>query len=129
MFIDPGDRVAVTDEADNTVWIKAKMDLATRNRVEDAIAAVDAGDSDAVQLHLGSYNTALLVHNIVAWEGPSFVDGKGKPVACTAANIRRLDPDEPLVDMVLREISRRNRRPEAPDPNSPTANGSTSDTG
>lgn len=130
MFIDPKERVTVTDERGNTVWIKAKMDVATKHKVEDAVAAIgDDMGTEAVQIHIGSYNTALLIHNIVAWEGPDFMDEREKPVPCTPANIRRLDPDEPLVDMVLREINRRNARSQAPDPNSLTDDGSTSDTG
>jgi hypothetical protein len=125
MFVDPQARVAVSDEQGNTIWIRAKMDVATKNRVHDAIAAVDGASDDVVELHLGSYNTALLVHNIVAWEGPAFGDARGRTVPCTRQNIERLDPDEPLVTQVLGEISRRNVRPESPDPNSPTTDGST----
>lgn len=128
MFINPANRVAVSDEKGNTVWIRAKMDVATKGVVQDEIAAVGTGDADSVEIHTGSYNTALLVHNILDWEGPAFVDEGGRPVRCTPQHIKRLDPDEPLVDKVLEEIQRRNLRPESPDPNSPTTDGSTSAT-
>jgi len=49
---------------------------------------------------------ALLTHNILGWQGPSFAS-----VSCTPSNIAMLDQDEPLVGRVLQEINDRNVSP------------------
>jgi len=102
MFVD-GAPVAVSDGA-NTILIKPKMDFGTKQRCMDALAAVgrEQGEMD-MELRLGAYQLALMVENVVGWQGPAFTG-----VACNAANIGRLDPDEPLVDQVLAEIVKRN---------------------
>lgn len=120
MFVDTT-RVAVT-EGENTIYIKPKMDYGTRNAILGAAAdaRLDAkGNVSAPKIEVGRYQNALLVHNIVAWEGPAFAT-----VVCTPANILRLDPDEPLVVKVLEEIARRNPQKQSPVPNSRTASGS-----
>ena len=130
MFIRRDERVPVSDDAGNVMYIKPKMDVKTKGRVTDALAAIsslgESGEDPEVALNLGSQNCVLLVNNVVAWEGPAFADDKGARIPCTREWIERLDPDEPLVGLVLAEINRRNVRPTSPDPNSPTASGSTS---
>ena len=109
MFI-RGDAVPVsednapTGQDPNIIYIKPKMDVRTRNEVigSGSRVAVQEGVAD-VNFDVGGYQTALLVNNIVRWEGPAF-DG----VACTPEAIGSLDPDEPLVEKVLDEIARRN---------------------
>lgn len=111
MFIDSQARVPVTLDG-NTIYIKAKMDLATRSAVQDEIAAKGAGSDEVEVRGIGSYRMALLVHNIVGWEGPAF-----EGVTCNRTNIMRLDPEEPLVEAVAAEIGERNKPKESPDPN------------
>lgn len=119
MFV-ADNRVPVTDERGNTVYIRAKMDFGTRNKVIGAVARVHPnGEGAETEMDLGAYNTALLTQNILAWEGPDF-----NGVPCTAANIARLDPDEPLVDQVLAEINTRNTKAaNEPSPKSSTNGG------
>lgn len=107
MFVDPNERVPVT-VGENTVSIRAKMNAAITAKVNDEFSLI-AGQNEGLG-GMGSYSLALLVHNIVAWEGPDFVDAGGKPIPCTRANIERLDPDDPLVEAVREEIGRRNQR-------------------
>jgi hypothetical protein len=130
MFVRRDERVPVSDDAGNVMYIKPKMDVKTRGRVTDSLAAISslgaAGEDPEVALNLGSQNCVLLINNVVAWEGPEFVDEKGVRIPCTREWIERLDPDAPLVNKVLAEINARNVRPVSPDPNAPTASGSTS---
>ena len=130
MFVDRNEKIGVSDEKGNTVFVRPKMDVGTSGRVTDAIASISRlgsqDDGTEISLNLGSQNAVLLVHNILDWQGPDFEDGRGRKVPCTRDNILRLDPDEPLVGLVLAEINRLNVRPVSPDPNSPTASGSTS---
>jgi len=132
IFIDPNDRVAVTD-GENTIWIKAKMDEATRAAVHDEIGArgligENVDMEDAQVQGLGSYRLALLIHNVVGWSGPLFeeVDKKGrkKPIPCNRFWIRRLDPDNPLTIKARERISELNTTAESPDPNDLDASGS-----
>lgn len=129
-------RVAITatgviDEKDITadmdvVFIRPKMDYGTRQRVlgsaakliqgkagnrkqrRAAAAAKKRSDANDVQFDIGAYQIALLAHNILAWQGPAFAGH-----ACVAASIETLNPDEPLVQRVLQEISDRNTDPNA----------------
>ena len=108
--------VSVPEDPDNIIYIKAKMDYGTKQRVQQAMLQVTLGQAStpsAMPLDMGAYNIALLVHNIVRWDGPAFAG-----VSCTPANIERLDSDEPLVEAVLAEINRRNKGRDDSDPNS-----------
>lgn len=124
MFING--RVAVTahgviDEKDITphddvIFIRTKMDYGTRQRVIGAMVKAERKSEKTVRgkkgktaavpemgFDVAAYQIALLTHNILEWRGPSFAG-----VACSPANIERLDPDEPLVKAVLEEIGERN---------------------
>jgi hypothetical protein len=118
MFISD-ERVPIADDQGNTVYIRSKMGRAVFNAVLGDAMQMEAGQKDA-KMNIGEYLTSLLVHNIVAWEGPAFTDERGKPIPCTAENIGKLDVDEPLIDRVAEEIAQRNPRKQA-DPNSATA--------
>lgn len=101
------ERVPVTVEGDpNTIYIKPKMDYGTQQRVVGAGAQfkqqAGGGDTTAA-FDLGAYNNALLVENIVGWAGPDLDN-----LECTPAAILSIDPDDPLLDAVLKEINDRN---------------------
>lgn len=99
------DRVAVSLENDpHIIWIRAKMDFGTRQKIYSAMAQITAGlgDQPQVGFDMGAYQMALLQHNILAWEGPDF-----KGVPCTPENIGHLDPDDPLVQKTADEIAAR----------------------
>ena len=122
----------VTDEKDLTdaidvVFIRPKMDFGTRNKVVGAAAKLaqqaqqakggrradrrKAKDRAGMEFDVGAYQTALLVHNILGWAGPSF-----RGFACTPENISAIDPDEPIVTAVLDAIADRNNQPEDDSP-------------
>jgi hypothetical protein len=117
------ERIPVTDGTD-TIYIRGKMDYGTTQRVRGSIFAL-AGDLDnpTGKLNLGEANIALLVHNIVAWEGPGFTDdATGKPIPVTPQNIETLPADDPLIDAVLAKIAELNPR-RATDPKDSTSTG------
>ena len=116
MFISPSAKVPVTLDG-NTIYIRAKMDAGTRALVQNEIAATNNVSKDTEITGLGSYSLALLVHNIVAWEGAAFVDERGQPIPCNKLTIGRLDLDEPLIELVREEIGKRNAPKESPSPN------------
>lgn len=126
MFVSD-ERVPVTLDGQNIIYIRAKMDVGTKGRVQDGLIAAGFGNNGAtsIGLKVGSYNTVLLENNIVAWEGPLF-EQSGQKIPCTPYNIRRLDPDAPLIDAVLEEISRRNPQKTSGNPKSPAPAGSMS---
>jgi len=107
----------ISDTPPNVIWIKAKMDVATDARVKNELVKM-AGDNKTMEMHLGENQLALLIHNIVKWEGPDLGD-----IPCTPEQIRKLDPTEPHIALVLEEIARRNVRKESPLPKSPTEPG------
>jgi hypothetical protein len=116
MFINPSAKVPVTLDG-NTIYIRAKMDAGTRALVQNEIAATNNVGKDTEITGLGSYSLALLVRNIVDWEGPAFMDEKGQKREVSRANISMLDLDDPLVELVREEIGKRNAPKESPSPN------------
>jgi hypothetical protein len=110
MFIDPGARIPVSDGQGNTIYIRAKMDVATEGQFKDALVRITGGRKAVKSFQVGRAQTALLQLNIVAWEGPRFAG-----VPCNHTMIGRLDPHEPLVVQVLEEIDRRNAPPALPE--------------
>lgn len=131
---DPAQVISTTPPS--VIYIRARMDVETSGKVSSEL--VKLGDDRAIESHLGANQTALLVHNIVRWEGPLFLetdadnqpllDGQGRtiPIRCTPENIRKLDPNDPFIADVLEEIARRNRKRESPKGASATTNGATS---
>lgn len=137
MFIDASKRVPITefergtvldDDGNplepNVVYIRPRMDVGTKNKVTGAMLKMGGGE---VEIDLGANLTALLVHNILGWDGPDFRDEHGRPLPVTEERIRQLDPSEPLVERVINEISERNKPKASPNPKSAAPNGSTSD--
>lgn len=101
----------VTPEMD-VIFIRAKMDYGTTQRVIGAATKVmvQSGRRKTARtkakdmaMDVGAFQVALLVLNVLDWQGPSFVG-----VPCVPTNIERLDPSEPLVQRVLTEIGERN---------------------
>lgn len=91
-----------------TINIRRRLNLGQKTRIESA-AAMAAGGRDSNLIG------ALMEAYIHSWSGALF-----EGVVCNAENIRKLDPDNPLVELVHDEIAerfgRRGER-EAPDPN------------
>jgi hypothetical protein len=112
------EKIAVTIDGQNTIFIRGKMPLGIRNKVRDELLRMDLDDNGQstgqANITTGASQTALLAHNITGWSGPEFV---GMP--CNRVNIEQLDPDEPLVKLVLEKIAEYNPAPVA-DPNSTT---------
>lgn len=122
MFVSD-ERVAVTVDGKDVIYIRPKMGAKTKALLQDQLVRITgkAGDEAAqMEFTSGAYQIALLVANIVGWEGPGF-----DTVKCVAINIERLDPDTELYDRVLGEIAERNplTKEKAPDPNSSSAGG------
>lgn len=124
MFVDPSAKVAVT-LGENTVYVRAKMSAGTKALLEDEIKTggsvrrSDGGEvvDEAEMSGFGTYAMLLRVHNIVAWDGPDFVDDEGKPIPCTRTNIMRMDPTTELYELVGDRIGELNKKAGSPDPN------------
>lgn len=126
MFVNPQAELSVSDEKGNTIYIKAHMDFADNAKIEAAFmqlklknrqaqngAARPQEDADMdidATVAISAQHVALLETNIKRWEGPDF-----EGVPCTRANIKLLNPNEPLVVKVLEKINEQNNPPtEAP---------------
>lgn len=97
------DRVAISDDAGNTVYVRRKMDLGAVSRVQGA--------------KQGEQLIALYVTNILAWQGPDF-----KGMDCSPENIEKLDPNDPFWEQVATRIAELNKR-ETSDPLAPMTDG------
>lgn len=90
------ERIPVTDDKGNTVYLRGgRMGWGVRNRVIRDAMGPDGTPDDFTAA------TALLLHSIVAWEGPDF---DGKPI--TMAALDDLDPD--LGDRLLAVVREQN---------------------
>ena len=90
------DRLAVSDEAGNTVWVRRKMDLGAVSKIQ--------GAKDGDELIM------LYVANILGWTGPDF-----KGLDCTPEVIATIDPNDPFWELVANKIAELNTR-EVADP-------------
>lgn len=95
------DRVAVSDDAGNTVYIRRKMDLGAVSRIQGA--------------RPGEQLVQLYVANILAWEGPDF-----RGLACTPEVIATIDPNDPFWEQVANRIAELNPQKAATVPLSST---------
>lgn len=124
------ERIPISDDEGNTIWIRGKMDVGTVGKVKAAaftmIVKAGKDPDEDTPLSVGAYETALLQYNIVAWEGPGFLDERGKLIPCNPLKIAELDPDDLLLKEALEEIGRRNVQKASPDPKLVVANGSMS---
>lgn len=96
-FINPTDRIEVRIDGENSVFLRAKMDIATQASVERdflqmRVVGGNVGDV-SVLFSVKGQQLALLKHNLVRWNGPLFCDDEGKPVPCRAEMVERLDVD------------------------------------
>lgn len=112
--------VGVTVEGDpNTVYIRPKMDYGTLARVKMRAKEATGGITleQEANFYIDTWNLVLLEANIIRWEGPDF-DG----VPLTPDNIRKWNPDAPLLTEVLTRINNFNFRKdgEGTSPNSST---------
>ncbi len=93
------DRIAVSDDAGNTVWIRRKMDLGAVSRIQGA--------------KQGESLIALYTANILGWDGPDF-----RGLDCTPETIETIDPNDPFWEKVADKIAELNKR-ETSDPLAP----------
>jgi len=132
MFVDPKAELEVSDDKGNVIVIKATMDFADSAKVEAALIQLKlkatSGKNRQVQVRPADGNQgemeidatvtysmrqrAILEVCIKRWEGPDFTDDNGRPIPCTAKNIRLLNPNEPLIEKVLEVIDEQNTAPE-----------------
>lgn len=97
----------ISDTKPNVIWVKSKMDVETKGKVTSEMFTM--GKAGELEARLGANETALLVHNVVRWEGPDF-----EGVPCTPDRIRKIDPTEPHWAKVLEVIAERNKAPKSP---------------
>lgn len=105
------ERVAVTIDGKNVIYIRPKMGTALYERLKGSMAksVFQNGHGTEVELDIGRANTMLLTENILDWEGPDFEED-GRKIPCNQVTIGELDPDYPLLERALKEINDRNRR-------------------
>lgn len=104
----------ISDVAPSVVFIRPKMDVATRAKVTSELFTLSK-DNNSVEARLGANELALLIHNIVRWDGPLFLDDQGRPIPCTPEQISKFDPTDPFIAKISDEISKRNKSPKAPE--------------
>ncbi len=106
MFINPKSLYPViSEDGENTIYVKTKMDIATETDVMVEFNRINRGSEKNT---LSAYNLALLKCNVKKWEGPAFLNEKGKPIVCTKANIGTLDPNNELVTKAIEKIDELN---------------------
>lgn len=100
------DRVAISDDNGNTVFVRRQMDLGAVSRLQGA--------------KQGEEIITLYVVNILSWSGPDF-----KGLACTPETIETINPHEPFWEKVATRIAELNKREDV-DPLASTTDGGAS---
>jgi len=118
-------RVALPDDPENAIYIRPRMNIGQRNRVQGA--SLMMGADGKPDLNVGAGQDALMAVNFVAWEGSKFTLPNGKVAPCTPQYQQQLDPADPLVQLALKEINDRNKEASSPDPKLPDSSGSMDD--
>lgn len=90
------DRIAVSDDAGNTVWIRRRMNMGNILRLRSTVQTS------------GNHLLDLYIENILAWEGPDFKDERGKPIPCTPEYMAMMDSDDPFWTKVGDKIAELN---------------------
>jgi hypothetical protein len=96
---------------ENFIWVKPKLNFGAMRRVRAAmlksklITGPDGKDTADVDVNFPAYQSQLLVESIVSWNGPVF---EGRPY--TPEALDETDPDDPLIQHVLTEVSKRNQQ-------------------
>lgn len=93
----------ISDQPPNIIWIRGRMDMKVSGKVKSELIGFGA-DGKTVEMRPGQNETALLIHNILRWEGPDL-----GMIPCTPENIQKLNPSEPHIRLVLEEIAERNK--------------------
>jgi hypothetical protein len=97
----------ISDREPNVIYILPKMSVEVKGRVSSEMFGLTKDNQ--MEARLGQNELALLIHNVVRWDGPDLGS-----TPCTRANISRLDPTEPHIVRVLEQIAERNKSPKAP---------------
>lgn len=107
MFVS-NEAIPLTLDNENFVWIKPKLNYGQKMRVQNAAVKFTpkAGSEEMdTTVDTAAYQIALLVESIVRWNGP-LLDG----IPCDVEHISEMDPTDDLVDFVVTEISKRNKK-------------------
>jgi hypothetical protein len=116
--------IPVPDESgENIIYIRPRMKWGVKNRVQGTAARIQMDMNAGKPLVLvttAAYQVALMLNNIIRWEGPALKDFK-----LNEAGLDDLDPDHG--DAVLNAINAANKAKTSPNPKPPTATISTSD--
>lgn len=110
-FVDSDREKISLPGGDEWIEIKAKLSFAERNRLTDAFFSITMKSEDVdAQAHLGEYTTELMRICITDWYllGKPDADGRRSPIRFKPALIEQFDIDDPLIDIVLQEVARRN---------------------
>ena len=114
------EEVAVPDESgENIFYVRAgRMPWGVNNRVQGAAFQINidmAGGKPKGVVAMAAYNAALMLHNILRWEGPALTG-----FTLTQAGLDTIDAGHG--DAVLAEINRQNKPKASPNPKSPAPN-------
>jgi len=101
-------RITVDDKPDEWIDIKPKLSMGDRAKFQDAVLSAEfsrGGDKAKISMATGQLLSKMLELAITDWK---LLDDEGKQVAFKPSLIARLDPDDPLVDRALAEVTERN---------------------
>lgn len=107
------DTLPAGDPAQNTVYIKSKMNFRDTSTYKDFLVRGHVvGEAMQMETRIGTAELELLRINVLGWAGPGFVNEHGQPIPYSPAAIDDVDSDDPFWQKVLGEINVRNKRPD-----------------
>lgn len=127
IFIDSDTRVEVwDDEKENVMYVRQRMDFQTNALVRNELLRLrlnpdmQEGGEISATVSIELQQLAMLIHNVIGWDGPRFIHPTTKkPMKCEPKAIRMLSPTDPLVAKVLDTINNNNQPRTQPPPSAP----------
>ena len=118
---DTATEIPVPDESgENIIYVRAgKMPWGIKNKVQSAAVQISvdlAGGNPRATVTTAAANAALMLHNILRWEGPAL-----EKFSLTTAGLDTLDGDHG--DAVMEAIARQNPTKKSPNPKSTAPSG------
>jgi hypothetical protein len=100
-------KVRIDIDPTSYVMVRAKMSAGVQAAVQRDVfrfQAIEGGDK-SLSISPTGQMLALLVHNILSWHGPAFLNEDGKVMPCNRESIEALDLSDPDTERVFNMIA------------------------
>lgn len=98
------EKVPVTIDGQNVIYIRPKMTLGMQTRIADGLKMHRNGSGMQIGIGEGEALILLLTETVVGWEGPDFEDD-GAVLPLNRVTLESLPADYPLLDQLKEKVT------------------------